>query len=243
MPKLTILIRYLALLRHTQDGLTVLFPSDGHDLFIDHPAIGSQHVTENGDLVLQRNGVRYAAPVTAASADLVARLEDVASGSVGIRPEILSGSPHADLNGRLLLGGGQIRALDPYAAPHLKGKRWKIKDDYRPQLTDTLEFTFDVPNGEWQLAVPGIGTIDLSQGGQIIVENRDRPLEKEKKEGGKPLELEEFRVVYNLTSEPNHPEWPIPVLEDPPAAPRHNVDRAFLRGPSRPLCSPTQSGG
>jgi hypothetical protein len=237
MPRVTILIRYLALLRHEDNGLRVLFPSKEHDLYIEHAFLGCVALPKGQkDIVLKLENQRHAEEVTPASRHKVARLEDIAGEPITIRSEILSGQPHSDLNARLLLGGGAITPLDPYAAPHLKGKEWKIKDDYKPVLTDTLEYAVDLQAGEWRLEIPDVATLDLSHGGQIIIENRDRPDTSPDPDAVPDLELKEFRDIYAFTKNAGHEHWPIPKLQNAPVPPQHRRHtRAALFGPSRPL--------
>ena len=241
MPRVTILIRYLALLRHEENELTVLFPSKDHDLYIEHAALGCVPLPKGQkDIVLMLKGKRYAQHVTSAPAEKVALLERLSGERIAIRPEIFSGDPHQDLNARLLLGGGAVTPLDPYAAPHLKGRKWKVKDNYMPELTDTLKYEAELPAGEWTLEIPGIATLDLSHGGELTIENRDRPGAGDDS-SAVPIELKEFKDVYDLTKNPGHQNWPIPTLENPPPPLRHRHIDAALFGPSRPLCSPSQS--
>lgn len=252
MPELKILLRYVALLHHQRDGPTVFFPASGHDLCLDPE--GERNPVANGNIELLRNGTPHrGAAVTPESEDVLIHLDRVAGRRVDVRPELLTSALHPDLNGRLHVAGGSVRALDPHTSPQFKGSHWNLRDSYRPTLTDTLEYSVALDDrGQWQLLVPGVGTLDISNGLSITLANEDRPAPGPGPgQFGDPIVLEELRVLYDLSNEPDKADWPVPMLPDPPPPPVpparadnavHGLGVDFF-GPSRPMCVPAQSRG
>lgn len=245
MPVLTILIRYIALLHHQPDGLTVLFPSARHDLHIEHPRLGHRPIPirENGDIVLLRNGEPYRGQkVEQESQEYLVHLDKIAGSRVPIRRDILLEPAHEELNGRLLLSGGRVSARrPPHSAPQFGGRRWTVVDSYTPELTDTVEYSVSLDDGSrWELAIPGVGRLDVADGVDVVVANADRPAPYDGY--GDPVVLHEFRALYELADHPDKDRWPLPELHNPPPPPDHR-HRVSIMGPSRPMCSPAQSGG
>lgn len=250
MPELRILLRYVALLHHQRDGLTVLFPSSGHDLYLEHA--DQRRRLPNGNIELLREGKPFRGPaVTPESADVLIHLDRVAGRKVEIRPDILTTAPHPELNGLLRVSGGSIKALDPHTSPEFKGSRWDVGGSYKPTLTDTLEYSFSLDDAaRWQLSIPGMDPLDIRDGLSLTLANEDRP-----SSGagvfGETIVLDELRVLYDLTADPAKATWPVPRLSEPPPSPNPApaADRAAtgvranVRGPSRPMCVPAQSGG
>ena len=175
MPNFSITIFEFALLVHRKNvGLTVLFPADGHSLWLTDGKGTSRPIANGSEIVLcdpAGNPVPLQATPVTNKNTYVVDLEAVTPSPVAVPVSTLSGAIDPQrLNARVILAGGSLTEQPCFVDP---GKVWIFNGQTRP-VTDTAVFTHSInANEQYALVINKTAAVPISAGDTLELANRD----------------------------------------------------------------------
>ena len=230
--------RHMVVFHGEKTGITALLPVLGHlgtlKQFDDpNPSSVATLRQSKVEILLDGQPLREGGPVATDRRDLLIHTRDAIGpqGDVSPRAELLTGEVPSELNARVMLPGGTLRALDGECKkyPPAAYARWTFKrydgTRHTQRLTDRVLFTLPFDDSKpYQLRASGPAgtwTFDLSKGASFEISNADEDAAAEGVAVKAAFnQLPEFVRLYGLLDLSNSPirthDHHLPESEDLP---------------------------
>jgi len=243
MSELTIEFRQMFLLINRTNGATVLVPSQGHTAKLTGSIFTDVITLKQASVIVRRDKADLAdKPTLRPGAKFLPYLNYVFHTPVEPLPEAKTTEIPESLNARVNLAGGYLTEL-PASNEKYADLMWDFlkpdgKSMLRQQLTDRLLFTLPMDEGVgYQLIVKMDGaeqTWDIpTTGATFVLLNDDTSAIKTRGTAGKPTELREYAILYNLTTASDFTTlYPFPT-----------ADINSVGGGTAPICGGGQGDG
>lgn len=210
MSELTIEFKQMFLLINRTNGATVLVPSQGHTAKLSGSILPDVVTLSQAEVLVRRDGEDLAdRPTLRPGAKMLPYFDYVFHAPIAPLPEQTKTLVPDTLNARVMLAGGYLTELPASNRAYADVEWTFIRRDGRKtltqQLTDRVLFTLPLDESvDYKLIVRTNGaeqTWDIPpEGAQFVLLNEDTGTLKTRVVAGKPVELREYAILYNLTS-------------------------------------------